>query len=106
MMLFKFEGNPNATPPSLPGDFNGNGAVDGADFVLWQKNLGAGNEAVLNGNGNGANGVDAGDLVLWKANFGSTQSVGAASAVPEPRALVLLAGGLGILIVHCRRQLI
>ena len=42
----------------LPGDFNGSGKVDGADFLLWQRNF-------------GQPGFDAASLATWKANFGS-----------------------------------
>ena len=30
-----------ATPTSTPGDFNGDGRVDAADYVIWRNNLGA-----------------------------------------------------------------
>jgi hypothetical protein len=57
-----------AEPPNVPGDFDHDVDVDGADFILWQRELGGT--------------LTAGDLALWTANFGAT-SVGA-SAVPEP----------------------
>jgi hypothetical protein len=100
MQHFVFEGG---APAGKPGDFNGSGAVDGADFVLWQKSLGAADEGVLNGNGNGTNGVDAGDLTLWKSNFGMAQFA-AASAVPEPQSLALLVAEIGVLFCRRRRQ--
>jgi hypothetical protein len=58
------------TPPST-GDYNGDGGVDGADFLAWQRTLGspaapAGSGA--DGDGNGT--VDAGDLTVWQAHFG------------------------------------
>lgn len=58
------------------GDYNGNGRVDGADFLTWQR-------------GGSPNPLSAGDLATWKANFGSGAAVGAAGAVPEPAACVL-----------------
>ncbi len=57
-----------------PGDFNANGVVDSADYVIWRDTLGT--MSTLNGNGNetgaSANLVDAADYTLWRANFGST----------------------------------
>jgi hypothetical protein len=71
-----------------PGDFNDDGAVDGADFLVWQRGVGTT--------------FDAADLADWKANFGTTGGgplVGAAgAAVPEPTMAVLsAAAALGLL---------
>ena len=89
----------------LPGDFNGDGSVDAADYTVWRNNLGAVNENALNGNGNGIGGVDADDYLLWKQQFGQMASSALAQAatsspVPEPSTL-LLTGLLGLLV--CRR---
>ncbi|HEY3393503.1 MAG TPA: autotransporter-associated beta strand repeat-containing protein [Lacipirellulaceae bacterium] len=63
----------------LPGDFNADGSVDAADYVVWRKNAASANE-----------------YNTWRANFGRTSASGAAaggappagsSAVPEPTAL-------------------
>ncbi|WP_425395234.1 PEP-CTERM sorting domain-containing protein [Aeoliella sp.] len=77
----------------LEGDFNGDGFVNLADYVVWRNNLGAPDESVINNVGDGLNGVDAGDYVIWKDNFGI--STGAAisvgpSKVPEPGSVSLL----------------
>jgi hypothetical protein len=74
--------------PALPGDFNGDGTVDAADYVVWRKN---------NGTQEGYN--------IWRANFGATAAGVAAvarsdtgTAVPEPSALTLAAiAALGVL---------
>jgi adhesin HecA-like repeat protein len=34
------DGNWTATSPALPGNYNGNGVVDAADYVVWRKTLG------------------------------------------------------------------
>ena len=60
------------------GDYDGNGRVDGADFLTWQR-------------GGSPNPLSAGDLATWKANFGASAAVGAAAAVPEPAAATLAA---------------
>src|SRR5690606_19134577 len=51
-----------------PGDFNGDGMVNLADYTVWRDNLGAGDESSLSNNGDDMNGVDAGDYQLWKQN--------------------------------------
>lgn len=83
---------------ALPGDFNGDGLVNSADFTVWRDNLGAADETALMGNGDGLNGVDIGDYNQWKANFSSagaaSLSAGSDAAVPEPGAAVLLLAGL------------
>jgi hypothetical protein len=68
---------------ALPGDYNHNGAVDAADYVLWRKSPGT-----YGGNPAGYN--------TWRANFGQPSgsglaaAVSASAAVPEPTASILL----------------
>jgi hypothetical protein len=67
----------------LPGDFNGDGSVDAADYVVWRK-------TDLSPEGDNE----------WRTNFGRTSGGAAlgASAVPEPACLLLIVAGLvGIL---------
>jgi formylglycine-generating enzyme len=73
-----------------PGDFNGDGVVDAADYTLWRDTLGSTTNLTADGNNNGV--VDAGDYDVWKANFGNHSGAGASAnaAVPEPSTLVLL----------------
>jgi len=55
----------------LRGDYNADGAVDGADFLNWQRNYGKtvapGSSA--DGSRNGI--IDGADLNLWKGNYGA-----------------------------------
>ena len=84
-------------PPTLTsqGDFNRDGQVDSADYVVWRKMMGQ-TGASLAADGNGNYVVDAGDLDTWRANYGRSVSAGAGSgfemeaAVPEPAGVVLL----------------
>jgi hypothetical protein len=60
--------------PVLIGDYNGNGVVDAADYVVWRDNLG---RTVVNGNGadgnfNGV--VDDADYYMWASAFGRTMA--------------------------------
>ena len=59
----------------LSGDFNGDGKVDGSDFLTWQR---GGSPAPLS----------SGDLTNWKANYGSGGALSTVGAVPEPSAMV------------------
>jgi hypothetical protein len=67
-------------------DFNGDLMVDGADFLLWQKNLGGPAGALhANGDANDDGLVDADDLAIWQAQFGTTPTPPGVAA-PEPGA--------------------
>jgi hypothetical protein len=67
--------------PGLAGDFNEDGRVDAADYVVWRKGAG-----VV---------YDDNDYADWRANFGATQAGGSTAAssthdaVPEPGMFVL-----------------
>jgi hypothetical protein len=84
---------------TLPGDYNGDGAVNDADYQVWRSNLGDTTALVADGDGNGV--VDTADYVMWRKNVGRTwQDLATGSgavisgAIPEPStsALAALAG--------------
>jgi hypothetical protein len=56
--------------PSLVGDYNENGVVDAADYVVWRHTLGE-TGAGLAADGDGSGAVDQADYDLWRANFGA-----------------------------------
>ncbi|HEX3601275.1 MAG TPA: family 16 glycosylhydrolase [Lacipirellulaceae bacterium] len=70
----------------LAGDYNGDGVVDSADYVVWRQMQGqSGIGLSADGSGNGTVGQE--DYDTWKKNFGGSLSAAAASsvlAVPEP----------------------
>jgi hypothetical protein len=72
-------------PPGVPGDYNGNGVVDGADYVLWRKGGPLQNEVDTPGT------VNAADYTAWRARFGNTTGSGTvkASSIPEPASCML-----------------
>jgi hypothetical protein len=85
-----------ATPPpiTVPGDFNGDGKVDAADFVLWRKD---------------PNSFLPSTYDTWRANFGnppgSGSGLGPESAVPEPATcLIVLAPALAYLGMRTTRR--
>jgi hypothetical protein len=75
-------------PAGVPGDYNGNGKVDAADYVLWRNGGPLQNEVATVGS------VNAADYTAWRARFGNTAGSGAGAGVnavvPEPATLVLL----------------
>jgi hypothetical protein len=78
-------------PPGLAGDYNNNGKVDAADYVLWR-------------NGDSPDDTQAG-YDLWRANFGNPPGAGSGSAVaavPEPAGLMLVMLGLAGLLLGRR----
>lgn len=88
-------------------DYNGNGIVDAADYVLWRDSAGqSGNGLSTDGNGDGT--VNEADHEYWRKHFGKSASgagVGQAaltSAVPEPISQTLL--GLAALLLSVVRR--
>src|SRR5690606_29383320 len=73
----------------LDGDFNDDGSVDAADYVVWRKNAGTTNTLPNDGGIPGAIGTAHYDL--WRANFGQSggSEAGSAGVVPEPASWLL-----------------
>jgi len=63
----------------LTGDYNGDGTVDAADYVVWRKTVDqTGENLAADGDHSGA--VDAADYNLWRANFGKMVAISSSSA--------------------------
>jgi hypothetical protein len=73
-------------PTVLAGDFNLDGAVDGSDFLRWQR-------------GNSPNPVSAQDLADWRSNYGIDLNASPTQrSTPEPSTTChLLLGACGLL---------
>ncbi len=89
-----------AASPPVNSDFDGDEDVDGNDFLIWQRGLGAGTHLTGDANDDGA--VDGVDLDLWEADFGAGAAASAAAAIPEPAAIRLALASLGLLALALR----
>jgi hypothetical protein len=74
--------------PGVAGDYNENGVVDGADYVIWRKSL---NQSITIPNDITPGTVVAQDFREWRDRFGNNISqFGAGAGVPEPAGLAPL----------------
>ncbi|MDZ4659316.1 MAG: GH25 family lysozyme [Bythopirellula sp.] len=73
--------------PTIPGDFDGDGDVDGTDLAQWQDDYDANGESDADEDGDS----DGRDFLIWQQNFtGPGPLTASAVAVPEPAAIALL----------------
>ena len=92
--------------PGLAGDYNGNGIVDSADYVVWRKSLDqVGNDLPADGNSDGR--VNEEDLGFWRSRFGNSLGGGSALvgiAVPEPGAALVVFVGFTLVLLRGRKS--
>lgn len=78
---------------SATGDYNHNGIVDAADYVVWRDELGQ-TGFNLPADGDGDNTITQNDYNIWRSNFGNHFGSGAVASatatVPEPATFLLL----------------
>jgi hypothetical protein len=105
-IVFKYGALSSVSAPT-DGDYNNNGVVDMADYVLWRKGGPLQNDPTP--------GVQAADYAFWRSHFGNTgggvggtstltrglvsyvtsfSGLGSGSSVPEPTISILV--GIGI----------
>jgi hypothetical protein len=85
---------------NVSADFNGDGAVDGADFLAWQRGVGKTIGAKhSDGDADRDGDVDAADLAAWKA-----ATSGLARPVAEPAAGAILAPVFTVLAAATARR--
>jgi hypothetical protein len=74
---------------AIPGDFDGDNDVDGADFVAWQTHFPKSTGATPpEGDADFDGDVDGADFVVWQTNFPYSPGP-AAAPVPEPGAWLM-----------------
>lgn len=76
-----------------PGDFDGDGDVDGDDLGQWKGDFGQNGDSDADGDGDS----DGADFLAWQQNLGMTAATPTAAAVPEPSAWMLCAVCLPLL---------
>jgi hypothetical protein len=84
--------SPNVVP--INGDYNNDGSVDAADYVVWRKYAGT-THTLPNDPTGGTIGIA--QFNTWRANFGATSGSGTGlgnAPVPEPTGFLLLSIGL------------
>lgn len=87
----------------VAGDFDGDGDVDGADFVAWQTNYPTANGATLaTGDADSDGDADGADFAVWQANF--PHEANAIATVPEPHSALLLMVGAVVAIAWRREK--
>ena len=91
---------------TVTGDYNGNGRVDAADYIVWRNTL---NQTVFwpgdAADGDESGDIDVGDYEFWKMRFGNVIPAGAGNAaiVPEPAANAVALLGLIMLVLPRQR---
>lgn len=79
-----------AVGPELDGDFNGDGSIDAADYVVWRKSYpGTYTQA---------------DYDAWVTNFGTNVGGGSGGAVPEPSTLLCGAFAIALGLASRRKR--
>jgi hypothetical protein len=88
----------------VPGDFDFDGDVDGADFIAWQTHFPSTvGTAGAGGDTDGDGDVDGADFHAWQTNFPHDPSAGH-SPVPEPTSAMSFAAAIVLLAIgrFCR----
>jgi hypothetical protein len=89
-------GSPGAVGTELAGvlgDYNNDGSVDAADYVLWRNGGPLANESDMPGT------VNEADYTFWRSRFGATSGSGAtldAASVPEPTSTAVVLSGIAL----------
>ncbi len=78
-------------PARLGGDYNVDGFVNSADYVVWRKAQGTLVPPSSGADGDGNGTIDENDYGVWRTNFAQTLSSGSASAAISAAAFDVLA---------------
>ena len=85
----------------LPGDYDGDDDVDGADMLLWQRTLGSTTQLAADGSLDDA--VNAADLGVLRTNFGRKAPGAGSVAAPEASGLIMASFAAAMIAVKLRR---
>ena len=85
----------------LSADFDGDGDVDGLDFLIWQRSFGVDDGGDADGDGD----TDGEDFLAWQTQFGSSAGEGS-SVIPEPNELLLFGILMLVLVGNPWRELL
>jgi arabinogalactan endo-1,4-beta-galactosidase len=85
--------------PSPPGDYDGDGDIDGEDLIAWQSAFGQTGSGLWS-DGDADGDVDGADLLFWQIQLPAAAP--AFAAVPEPATLFLTAATFAVLRMHHR----
>lgn len=83
--------------PGLTADFNDDGAVDGEDLTIWEREYGPSGDADADGDGDS----DGNDFLHWQREVGRSAVQATAAAIPEPSTWILIALAA---LAGCRRR--
>jgi len=101
LAIFEDQGYPMAAVPIIPGDFNGDGLINGADLALWEIGYGTTSGAVaMDGDADFDEDVDGADFLIWQEGSTASPFVAAAS-VPEPSTIAHVAIGIACVQFCC-----
>lgn len=90
--------------PLHDADFNDSGTVDAADLAQWQIGFGDLDASPAQGDANGDQAVDGNDFLIWQRQLAEANAAGPALAIPEPRSWLLLATSLIASFTHQQRS--
>ena len=84
---------------ALPGDYNRDGAVTAADYVLWRKTFGANVTQYVGADGDGSGKIDQADFLRWRADFAAVAAAGTVltTSIPEPSSIATLCFALAVI---------
>ena len=86
----------------VPGDFDGDNQVDGADLPVWEAGYGTPEADAHDGDADGDHDVDGDDFLVWQRIWHAPPPI-AAAAIPEPGSVVLAVGILAAAAQYRRR---
>lgn len=95
-----------AAPPRTEGDYNNDGKVDAADYIVWRHTYGS--QVDYHADGNDDGNIDDADFDIWRDRLGSILGANAngpnsSGSVPEPCTLMLVTfAALPVAVRRCR----